>query len=85
MTITEMLSQSGLLAVLGVGMVFGFITIMVISVSLVGKIINAGNYGKNATAPAAATAGTAPGAGAAYNAKISAAITAAVTEYRKTH
>ena len=40
MTIFNMLGQSAVLAVLGVGIVFSFLIILVITISLVGKIIN---------------------------------------------
>ena len=39
MTISEMLGQSAILAVLGVGIVFGFLIILVGVISLVGKIV----------------------------------------------
>jgi len=39
MTILDMLGQSGVLTVLGMGVVFGFLIIMVVCVSVMGKII----------------------------------------------
>ena len=39
MTIVDMLGQSGLLTLLGMGVVFGFLIIMIIFVSLTSKII----------------------------------------------
>ena len=76
MTILEMLGQSGILSVLGMGVVFGFLIIMVICVSIMGKIIQAieGKKGADET--------TAPQAPARTTA-VAAAITAAVTEYQK--
>ena len=82
MTIVEMLGQSGVLTLLGMGIVFGFLVIMIISITVVGKIIHAIGADKDLTAPpqgAAASAGT----GAGTNAAVTAAISAAVTEYRK--
>jgi len=40
MTITEMLGQSGVLTLLGMGVVFGFLILMVIIISQIGKFIN---------------------------------------------
>jgi len=77
MTIFEMLGQSGVLALLGMGVVFLFLFILVIVVSRVGKIIQAAEAAKNANRPAA---------GETANPKtpqITAAIIAAVNEYRK--
>jgi oxaloacetate decarboxylase gamma subunit len=77
MTIMDMLEQSGILTLLGMGVVFGFLIIMVISISLVGKIIHAMGADTDVAQPAKpAPAGSAP---------VIAAITAAVTEYRKTN
>ncbi|MDR2068909.1 MAG: OadG family protein [Spirochaetaceae bacterium] len=83
MTIAEMLEQSGVLTLLGMGIVFGFLVVLIICVSLVGKVIHALGVDKDVTAPA--TTGTSPGGGAgAGNAAVTAAISAAVNEYRKT-
>ena len=80
MTIVEMLGQSGVLTLLGMGIVFGFLVIMIISITVVGKIIHAIGADKDLTAP---PQGTAASAGAGNNAAVTAAISAAVTEYRK--
>jgi len=40
MTIMEMIGQSGVMAVLGMGTVFGFLVIMVIIISQLGKVFN---------------------------------------------
>ncbi|MFP3088804.1 OadG family protein [Treponema sp. TIM-1] len=83
MTIAEMLEQSGVLTLLGMGIVFGFLVVLIICVSLVGKVIHALGADKDVTAPV--TTGTSPGGGAsAGNAAVTAAISAAVNEYRKT-
>jgi oxaloacetate decarboxylase gamma subunit len=80
MTIFDMLEQSGILSVLGMGIVFGFLVIMVITITLVGKLIQALGLNKDvqqAPKPAPAAASTDNGA-------VTAAISAAVNEYRKT-
>jgi oxaloacetate decarboxylase gamma subunit len=81
MTIAEMLGQSGVLTLLGMGIVFGFLVIMIISISVVGKIIHAIGADKDVAAPPAGTAAASAGAGS--NAAVTAAISAAVSEYRK--
>jgi len=72
MTIFEMLGQSGQLTLLGMGIVFSFLILLVIVISITGKIIGV----KNDTSKTEAAAG---------NGNITAAITAAVTEYQKNH
>ena len=79
MTILEMLEQSGILTVLGMGVVFGFLVIMVVCVSAMGKIVQALGAGKNAAEPQAASVSQAGDKSKA----VTAAITAAVSEYRK--
>jgi oxaloacetate decarboxylase gamma subunit len=80
MTIAEMLGQSGSLTLLGMGVVFGFLIILIVSVTLLGKIIHAlgldkdtGALPKPASGPSTAVKASA----------VTAAITAALTEYRK--
>jgi oxaloacetate decarboxylase gamma subunit len=83
MTIAEMLEQSGILTLLGMGIVFGFLVVLIVCVFLVGKLIHAIGADKDVTAPI--ITGTSPGGGAgAGNAAVTAAISAAVNEYRKT-
>ena len=81
MTIMEMLAQSGVMTLLGVGTVFIFLILMIISVMLMGKIVHAFGLNKDVKTPAAADIpaknDTAKQAGTV------AAITAAVNEYRK--
>jgi oxaloacetate decarboxylase gamma subunit len=83
MTILDMLGQSAVLTVLGMGVVFGFLIIMVICVSVMGKIIQ--NLGGNKDL--AETAAPSPQTGIAGTAEagkaVIAAITAAVTQYQK--
>jgi oxaloacetate decarboxylase gamma subunit len=84
MTINEMLAQSGILTLLGMGVVFGFLIILVFIISQFGRIINSGDKNKTETAPAVQTSAVS-NAPAADNAQVTAAISAAVNEYRKTH
>jgi oxaloacetate decarboxylase gamma subunit len=57
MTIVEMLGQSGILTVLGMGVVFSFIVIMIIAMGLMQKLVHALKLDVAAEAvPAAATA-----------------------------
>jgi oxaloacetate decarboxylase gamma subunit len=76
-----MLGQSGILTLLGMGVVFGFLVILIVCVSLVGKFIRALGGGTDVTAPLQAGIPSGTGAG---NAAVTAAISAAVNEYRKT-
>jgi oxaloacetate decarboxylase gamma subunit len=84
MTIVEMLGQSGVLTLLGMGIVFSFLIILIISVTVAGKIIHALGADKDAGAPPAAGTGGSGGK-AAKTTAVAAAITAAVNEYRKTN
>jgi oxaloacetate decarboxylase gamma subunit len=75
MTILKMLEQSGILTLFGIGTVFGFLIIMVIVISWVGKMFHTEETVKiveNNAVPS-------------NNAPITAAIAAAVSEYRKSH
>jgi sodium pump decarboxylase gamma subunit len=77
-----MLGQSGVLTLLGMAVVFGFLVILIVSVSLTGKFIHAVGADKDVLQPPSAPAGkTAPGG----NAAVTAAISAAVNEYKKSH
>ena len=83
MTIGEMLIQSGMLAILGLGIVFGFLIILVISVSLLGRILGSIGLKEEPQSGLSAETESLPVAGT--DKKISAAISAAITEYQKTH
>ena len=84
MTIMDMLGQSGVLSVLGMSVVFGFLIIMVISVTLMGKIVHALGADKDVTQPPRQQGGQfTAGSSAAKSTAVAAAITAAVTEYQK--
>ena len=87
MTIMEMLEQSGVLTLLGMGIVFSFLVIMVLCVTAMGKIIHALGVDKDAAAPvpgsSAIAGGASPGSVPARKSAVTAAIVAAVNEYRK--
>jgi len=80
MTITEMLNQSAILTVLGMAVVFVFLWLMIICVNLTAKLIHKMGWDKDIEQPAyqppRKTAGT-------VSPEITAAITAAITEYQK--
>jgi oxaloacetate decarboxylase gamma subunit len=76
-----MLGQSGVLTLLGMGVVFGFLAIMIVCVSLTGKIIHAVGADKDVIQSVAAV----PGTGSANSGATTAAITAAVAEYQKSN
>ncbi|MDR2739153.1 MAG: OadG family protein [Treponema sp.] len=84
MTILEMLEQSSVLTLLGMGIVVSFLVILIICVSLAGKLIHAIGADKDLQQPAKAPSGGPAPAGNA-NAAVTAAISAAVTEYRKSN
>jgi oxaloacetate decarboxylase (Na+ extruding) subunit gamma len=79
MTILEMLGQSGSLTVLGMGVVFGFLAIMVVCVTIMGKIVHALGADKDVITPGPDASASSP----AKTTAVAAAITAAVTEYQK--
>ncbi|MDR1469021.1 MAG: OadG family protein [Spirochaetaceae bacterium] len=79
MTIAEMLGQSGKMAVIGMGIVFSFLIILIVSVTLMGKIIR--SLGLDADGTEVKSPGRP--VGAASQAAIVAAIGAAVTQYRQ--
>jgi oxaloacetate decarboxylase gamma subunit len=81
MTIVEMLEQSSVLTLLGMGIVFSFLVILIVCVSLAGKLIHALGGDKDVFQPAEAASAAPGGAG---NGEVTAAISAAVNEYRKT-
>jgi oxaloacetate decarboxylase gamma subunit len=79
MTIVEMLEQSGVLTLLGIGIVFSFLIILIICVTLAGKLFQALGGAKDLQPPVKT-----PPAGAG-NGAVTAAISAAVNEYGKSH
>jgi oxaloacetate decarboxylase gamma subunit len=82
MTIAEMLGQSGMMAVIGMGIVFLFLIILIIAVSLTGKIIHALGLDKDVQAE---TAKRGPLPATVNQTAVVAAIGAAVTQYQKDH
>ncbi|MDR2094830.1 MAG: OadG family protein [Treponema sp.] len=88
MTIAGMLEQSGVLTLLGMGMVFGFLVIMIITISRVGRLIHLLGLDKDVQRAPSNTAGAGPAQASVQknnNAALTAAVTAAVSEYRKTN
>jgi oxaloacetate decarboxylase gamma subunit len=83
MTIMEMLGQSGILTVLGMGIVFSFLAILIICVTLLGKVVHALKLDKDVTDPAPAAPRPAAAPSTNNNAAVTAAISAAVNEYQK--
>jgi oxaloacetate decarboxylase gamma subunit len=82
MTITEMLGQSGALTLLGMSVVFSFLAIMIICVTLTGKLIHAIGADKDIRSAAPVSA---PAPERGQDGAVTAAITAAVAEYQKDH
>lgn len=74
MTISEMLSQSGILTLLGMGVVFSFLIIMIFAMTGLHAVIHALGWDKEEKKDAA------PAAPASDNGAIIAAIAAAVHE-----
>ncbi|MDR0375000.1 MAG: OadG family protein [Treponema sp.] len=81
MTIFEMLEQSAILTVLGMGVVFFFLWIMIICVNLTGKLVHKMGWDKD-IAPSKNTPSKRPDETAKSN--LIAVISAAVQEYPKT-
>jgi oxaloacetate decarboxylase gamma subunit len=79
MTILEMLEQSSILTVLGMTVVFAFLWIMIVCVNLMGKAIHKMGLDKDVEQPPAYS--TAAGTGTPP--QVTAAISAAVKEYRE--
>jgi oxaloacetate decarboxylase gamma subunit len=79
MTIMDMLEQSAILTILGMAVVFVFLWIMIICVNMTGKAIHRLGMDKDVQQPPAPP----PAAGTGTPPQITAAVTAAVHEYRK--
>ncbi len=81
MTISEMLSQSGLLTLLGMAVVFSFLIIMILAMCLLHKVVHALHLDKDKKAEATKSVSAAPVASPVVdNGAIVAAIAAAVKE-----
>jgi oxaloacetate decarboxylase gamma subunit len=79
MTIVEMLEQSGILTLLGMAVVFAFLWIMIVCVNLVGKLIHRLGWDQDILQTEKATPKS---KNKAVTPEITAAISAAVTEYQ---
>jgi oxaloacetate decarboxylase gamma subunit len=73
MSILEMLEQSAILTVLGMTVVFVFLWIMLVCINLVGRLVHSLGWDKDVEPPKQEP----------VSQEITAAIIAAVTEYRK--
>jgi len=82
MTIEVMLEQSGVLTLLGMSVVFSFLIILIFAITGVGKIINSLKLNKELIPQALAAS---PSASAVSAGAVTAAISAAVNEYRKSN
>jgi oxaloacetate decarboxylase (Na+ extruding) subunit gamma len=82
MTIEVMLEQSGVLTLLGMSVVFSFLIILIFAITGVGKIIIALKLNKELIPHALAAA---PSSSVVSANAVTAAISAAVNEYRKSH
>ena len=82
MNIAEMLEQSGVLTLLGMSVVFSFLIILIFAITGVGKILNALKLNKELMPQALAAA---PSASVGSVNAVTAAISAAVSEYRKSN
>ena len=82
MTIFEMLGQSGVLTLLGMAVVFSFLVIMVLCISLAGKVIHALGLDKDVSGQGGGSSASRTDT-EVVPAAITAAVTAAVHEYRK--
>lgn len=80
MTISEMFGQSGILTLLGMGVVFAFLVILIVFMKTVAAFVRARGWDGGTEVRRASPAAE----NAAVNPAIIAAVTAAVTEYRKT-
>ncbi|MDR1445355.1 MAG: OadG family protein [Treponema sp.] len=80
MTIIEMLEQSALLTVLGMAVVFAFLWFMIISVNATAKLVHKMGWDKDVQESKNPPSGNTSRPAAP---EITAAITAAVTEYRE--
>ncbi|MDR0403503.1 MAG: OadG family protein [Treponema sp.] len=83
MTIPEMLHQSAILTVLGMAVVFVFLWIMIVCVNLVGRLIRSRGWDKDVRPQTPTGAGGARKAGTTPP-EVTAAITTAIVEHRKT-
>jgi oxaloacetate decarboxylase gamma subunit len=87
MNIGDMFQQSAILTLLGMGIVFAFLWLMIICVELLGKLVHRLGLDKDALPPVKPPPKAEPPqpqtAGGTISPELTAAITAAVLEYRK--
>ena len=83
MTIFDMLEQSTVLTLLGMGVVFSFLVLMVITISFIGKVINLFVRKAQSGMSSACCTTNAGVQNAGNETSVTAAISAAVNEYRK--
>ena len=88
MTVTEMFGQSAIVTLLGMGVVFGFLIILIICITLVGNAVHSLGLDKDLEKPVKAKSPIIPEAVPVIertnNDAITAVIAAAITTYRKT-
>lgn len=82
MTISEMFGQSAVLALLGMAVVFGFLVLLVICITVMGKIIHALGMDKDVNQSPSPASAVSSAAGV-FDGAVLSAISAAVKEYRK--
>jgi oxaloacetate decarboxylase gamma subunit len=80
MTIGEMLEQSAILTILGMAVVFVFLWIMIICMNGLGRLVHKMGWDKDIQPP---EKGAPKNTGGTASPELTAAISAAVTEYRK--
>ncbi|MDR2601842.1 MAG: OadG family protein [Spirochaetaceae bacterium] len=82
MNISEMFAQSVVVMLLGMGVVFGFLVLLILCITSVGRIIHAFGTDKDANQGPSAKAAVSSAAGVLDGSVVS-AISAAVKAYRK--
>jgi len=88
MTIIEMLGQSAILTVFGMGVVFVFLVILVIVIGQIGRLFNKKVLDNSLAVQSAnfvPATGNRKKINTETNPEITAAITAGIVEYRKSH
>jgi oxaloacetate decarboxylase gamma subunit len=80
MTIAQMFNQSGVLALLGMSVVFGFLIILVVVITVAGRIIHAAGLDKELSVKPAPAANVVSGG---VDGAVVAAISAALKAHRK--
>ncbi|GMO37513.1 MAG: hypothetical protein Ta2F_13750 [Termitinemataceae bacterium] len=81
MTIAEMFGQSGVLTLLGMAVVFSFLIILVFSITALGTVMR--KLGLDKDEKPASSSAAASATSAVFDGAVTAAIGAAIKEYRK--